>query len=109
LTAPKTDTSVAVIPVEFPLDSLLNSLREASGNPEDGFILRSEKNGKALNFEWLSREVIRPTLKAARNRRNRMGGVFTVVGGAAQPISCPRRRMLKGPLARFATRTRGSR
>jgi len=65
LDRPKTDTSVAMIPVEFPLDGLLKSLREASGNPKDGFVLRGEKNGKALNFEWLSREVIRPTLKAA--------------------------------------------
>jgi integrase len=65
LGAPKTEGSVRSIPMEFPLDGLLNSLREASGNPKAGFILAGQKNGKALNFEWLAREVIRPTLKAA--------------------------------------------
>jgi integrase len=65
LGAPKTEGSVRSLTLEFPLDGLLNLLREESGNPKSGFILAGQKNAKALNFEWLAREVIRPTLKAA--------------------------------------------
>jgi len=58
LTTPKTEASSATIPVCYPLDSLLENFRAKEGNPANGFILRGEKKGLPLNFDYLSRVVV---------------------------------------------------
>ncbi len=60
----KTDEATALVPVNAPLFGLLDELREHDGFPQQGYILRGERNGDSLNLDNLSRRVIAPTLKA---------------------------------------------
>jgi hypothetical protein len=46
------------------LRSILSELREAEENPQTGWILHGAKNGP-LSLDFLAREQIMPTLKAA--------------------------------------------
>lgn len=67
-TAPKTESSAKPVPVIEPLRTILADLREADGNPSSGPILRgpkTDKTGKPLNLDNLSKRILSPILKAA--------------------------------------------
>lgn len=64
-TEPKTADSIAPVPVVEPLRSILMELRTADGNPPSGYILRGYRDpNKPLNLDFLSRQLIAPTLLA---------------------------------------------
>jgi integrase len=60
---PKTKESAQTIEVPGPCQELLSRFRESEGNPTSGLILHGV-NGGPLNFDYLTREVIRPILDA---------------------------------------------
>lgn len=62
VTTPKTEESVASIPVGEPLRSILAQQRELDGNPASGWILRGALRGQPLNLNNLARRVIKPVL-----------------------------------------------
>jgi len=60
----KTEESAAKVPVIEPLKSLLERLREQSGNPVSGYIFQN-RAGRPLSLDSLNTRVIAPTLKHA--------------------------------------------
>lgn len=62
VTTPKTEESVASIPLGEPLRSILAQQRELDGNPARGWILRGALRGQPLNLNNLARRVIKPML-----------------------------------------------
>ncbi len=62
VTTPKTEESVASIPLGEPLRSILAQQRELDGNPASGWILRGALGGQPLNLNNLARRVIKPVL-----------------------------------------------
>jgi integrase len=61
---PTKTKTVEPVPVIKPLRDILTEVREATGNPISGPILRGE-HGQPLHLDNLARRVIRPALKAA--------------------------------------------
>jgi len=58
---PKTEESATPVPVIEPLRTILRELREADGNPQNGWILQGTKKSP-LSLDYLAREHIIPTL-----------------------------------------------
>jgi integrase len=63
LGSPKTKESAQTIEVPGPCQKLLSRFRRSEGDPTSGFILHGV-NGGPLNFDYLTRAVIRPILEA---------------------------------------------
>ena len=61
ISPPKTRSSMAPVPIIGPLQTILDALRRADGNPATGAILRGP-SGKPLNLDNLARREIVPVL-----------------------------------------------
>lgn len=66
VTAPKTEESIASIPVGEPLRSILAEQRELDGNPSNGWILRGKLRSQPRNWNNLARRIIKPALVKAK-------------------------------------------
>jgi integrase len=65
-TTPKTEESAKSLPVIEPLAGILVQLREASGNPAGGPILRGDVSGRPLSLDNLAWREVRPALSEAK-------------------------------------------